>query len=463
MNRILIVAYHFPPVGGLGAAGSQRIHKFAKHLPANDWQPYVLTVKESAYESYLKIDPSLLEEVSPDLPVIRTGVFHVLVPLLNFKNSLLRRNPSEYTETLTDEKSDPAAASQSESRNPPAKSAYQRFKDALTDLFEIPDEVAGWQLPAVIAGFWAIRKQKIDIILATGRPWSTLVIGAVLKRLTGKPLVLDFRDPWMTNPFRPEPSPFKNRIEARLERWVIGTADLIVANTDNLRQEFVERFGDDLLHRCVTVINGFDVEEFSKIEPLERSDDLKDTFVLLHAGFLYGKRDPKSLIDAIGILRDRGDLDRTRFRCDLIGSIELNYDLSDYIEGLGLGEYVHLGGEISYAESIANLAACDAALLLQPGTATQIPSKVFEYVGLGRRMITIAPPDSAVASLVLDHKLGVVADPDDTVAIADVIGATLQNWRENGNRHAIDKNSQAHFDVRNSVEKLSSEMRSLVK
>ena len=455
-KNILLVAYHFPPVGGLGAAGSQRMLKFAKHLPAFGWSPTVLTVKVLAYESYLKIDPSLLRDVSPDLPVVRTGVFRVLAPLLQLKNLAFRRNESQDGAEHDASTTGPAESSQT------GKSAYQRFKDSITDLFEIPDEVAGWMLPAIFSGARTIRKQKIDVILATGRPWTTLVIGAALKRLTGRPLIVDFRDPWMTNPFRIQHSSLKNRLETWPEKWVLRSADLVVANTDRLREEFIERFGATLSDRCITVINGFDANEFELIEPEQRDGDTQDLFVLLHSGFLYGMRDPKTLIDAIKLLHDRGDLESVGFRCELVGSVELTYDLESYIRQSGLQDLVHLRGEVSYAESIAAVAACDTALLLQPGTKTQIPSKVFEYVGLAKRILTIAPLDSSVSKLVEENGLGLLSDPDDVVGIADAIKGEIGMWAKQGDGPAIAPDVQARFDVRNSVQSLSQEIDGIV-
>lgn len=443
-NNILLVAYHFPPVGGLGAAGSQRMHKFAKHLPTFGWDPVVLTVKESAYESYLKIDPSLMRDVSPQLPIVRTGVLRLLTPILELKNKLLR------SEVAVDEQQGGTAPVQPDV-GAEKKSAFQRFKDSVTDLFEIPDEVAGWILPALYSGARSIRKHNIGVILATGRPWTTLVIGAALKRLTGCALVVDFRDPWMTNPFRIEHSAMKNRLERWLENWVIKSADLIVANTDNLRGEFIERFGTEIASHCVTVINGFDAAEFEAVVPDERRASFEDAFVLLHSGFLYGKRDPKTFVDAIKLLAERGTFQSVNFVCQLIGSIELSYDLGDYVKELDLQDLVHLRGEVSYAESISAVAACDTALLLQPGTTTQIPSKVFEYIGLGKRILTIAPTASSVSKLIEDNGLGCLAEPDDVAGIADAIQREIDAWANKGGGSAIDESVQARFNVENSV------------
>ena len=41
MKRVLMVAYHFPPLAG--SSGIQRTLRFVQQLPSFGWQPLVLT------------------------------------------------------------------------------------------------------------------------------------------------------------------------------------------------------------------------------------------------------------------------------------------------------------------------------------------------------------------------------------------------------------------------------------
>lgn len=451
MKNVLMLAYHFPPVGGLGAAGSQRVLKFARHLPDRNWRPTVLTVHESDYDAYLTLDLALSRQVPESIKVVRTGVVRILRPILNLKKGLSApfRRPDSHDFSQGAAPPDPGARDTS--------SRYQRFKDAITDLFEIPDEIAGWFLPAVIRGFRTVRSERIDVIFATGRPWTTLVIGAALKLITRRPLVADFRDPWMTNPFRLQYSGLKNKLEGWLESFVVRSADVIIANTDYLREEFVERFGDSVRARCVTIINGFDAAEFANVVP-GRPKGYENACVMTHSGFLYGKRDPRFLLEAIKLLRDSGGIADGEFLCNLVGQTELPYDLAEYLKTNALTDLVRLTGHVSYEESLAQLAGSDVALLLQPGTATQIPSKLFEYIGLGRRILTIAPPHSAVADMVRDNGLGPIAAPENVEDIARILGDTISDWRRGSDRLAIAPDMQARFDVRHCTERLANEL-----
>ena len=41
MNKVLMIAYHFPPMGE--SSGALRTLKFAKYLPDFGWQPVVMS------------------------------------------------------------------------------------------------------------------------------------------------------------------------------------------------------------------------------------------------------------------------------------------------------------------------------------------------------------------------------------------------------------------------------------
>jgi hypothetical protein len=67
VNRVLIVAYHFPPIAG--SSGVLRALKLCRYLPENGWQPTVLTASSRAYE---RTDNGQLSEIPADVHVMRT-------------------------------------------------------------------------------------------------------------------------------------------------------------------------------------------------------------------------------------------------------------------------------------------------------------------------------------------------------------------------------------------------------
>lgn len=441
-----MIAYLFPPVGGIGVAGSQRVLKFARYLPANGWQPVVLSVTEGSYESYFSTDSSLLKKIPADTLIVRTSVIRWLTWLLELQGRLKKSGSAAAAPALPESElsqpTSPATVVQSQ------KGFYQRVKDGITDLFEIPDEEMGWILPGTSGGLSAFRRYRYDAIFATGRPWSALLIGVLLKRLTGKPLIVDFRDPWMTNPFRLQYSPMRNRLESWLERQVIQQSNIVIANTHELQEEFAKRFPLQPPEKFMTLLNGFDPDDFGgAFESLTGTRNA--VFTVTHTGFLYGKRDPMNFLEAMRLCLEQGRIARDKVKVLLIGSAELPYSLTDYLCKAGLSDAIQLQAHVPYRESLDYLHQSDALLLLQPGTKTQVPSKLFDYIGVGKPILGISPLDGATSNLMVKHRLGIVADPDNVQGIAQALTKLYEAWCSQTLESIVDRKEFQRFDVRN--------------
>lgn len=450
-----MVAYLFPPAGGIGAAGSQRVLKFAKYLPRHCWQPVILTCKEEYYETYLSLDQTLLEKIRPGTPIIRTAVIRWFAKFLQSQKAIKTRVLHRQTTPVA------LGAMSSTADRSLGRGWYQCFKDTITDLFEIPDEEMGWFLPAVWAGLRAIKKESIDAIYSTGKPWTAHLIGLALQRLTRKPLIVDFRDPWMTNPFRTQYSALKDGLEATLEKRVIENASVVIANTDELREEFLRRFPRQPRNKFATLLNGFDPDDYSS-ETNPNNSDCNRFFTITHTGFLYGKRDPKIFLDAVRLLLEEQRVDRRKLKIFFTGSIELPYNLTEYLSANGLREVVALHDHVPHEQSLKYLLASDVLLLLQPGTKTQIPSKLFEYIGMKKPIVAISPSDGATCRLMIEEGLGPVADPDSVQEIEQVLHTLYQAWRNGSLSSTVNNEAHQKFDVRNITASLASTLSHLV-
>lgn len=460
MKRVLMIAYLFPPVGGIGSAGSQRVLKFAKYLLQCQWKPIILTVREQDYEPYFALDQSLLKKVPSNVVVIRTSVTRWLSRILQAKQtirSLFR--PARVTSVSSAVPASDRAKDVGDDR-PQRTSWYQRLKDSVTDLFEVPDEEMGWFMPAFLTGFRAIKRENVDVIYSTGRPWTAHVIGVALKKMTGTPLVVDFRDPWMTNPFRLKYSPLKERLECYLERKVIEEADLVIANTEELKEEFLKRFPQQPQHKFVSILNGFDPDDYAVESIAGRA--VGRHFTITHTGFLYGRRDPKGFLDAVKLLMESGAIDRENLRVRLVGTVELPYNLAQYLSESKLDTVVSLHDQVPYHASLEYLQQSDLLLLLQPGTKTQVPSKLFEYIGMKKPILAISPRDGATSVLVEREGLGTVADPDKVKEIAEGLLRLYRQWSQGLLSEARYERAYQKFNVQRMTADLAGMLNGLV-
>ena len=396
--NLLFVAYFYPPTDSTGVPGCMRTLKFVRNLTNGNC--HVLTTNPSVSPSQDSLGHISLPANGEHIHRTSTlDIFRILLSVRKRIRALLagkqQSSPLPVQSVL---KTDPDDAVNRRSR-------LQRLKDFVYDICYFPDQAGPWIIPAFIRGVRVVRKHNIDAIFATGSPWSGLVVGYLVSRATGKPLIVDFRDPWMNNPFHLSKGRLLDSWSARLERKVVHHASAVSLNTDPLRAEFLLRYPDIEPDRFFVMPNGFDPEDFRDIrpEPREESDD---TLVLCHAGFLYGVRDPAVLLEAIReankSLREQGK--RIIFR--QIGDVHLGYDISERYADLVSDGTLVLDKSRPYRECLSALTSADIVVNVQPGTKTQIPSKLYDYLAINKPILNITSAEGALGDLVLRKGLG---------------------------------------------------------
>ena len=270
-KKILLISYHFPPsieVGGLRAAN------LARHLSKFGWSPQVLTLQDEYLE---RTDYEKLEYAGA-VKIWKAGRMPTISPVYMKTKMLFKRM---------------FGASEKPSNNPDRHSSQKnggetvlgKLRRYALSFWSLPDEQRSWVLPAVIRAVTVVRREKIECILTSSPPYSVHIVGWLTKLLTGVRWVADFRDPWMTGGRKAlyATCDASLRIERELERRVIKKADLVVANTDRLCEEFRKAYAPHIPtshFACVT--NGFDEEFFSEFELVEK----ESTFTIIYTGTL---------------------------------------------------------------------------------------------------------------------------------------------------------------------------------
>jgi len=219
---------------------------------------------------------------------------------------------------------------------------------------------------------------------------------------------------------------WRKRIEARFERFVVGSAALVIANTRSLRDEFRTRYPEQPGPRIEAVYNSVE----GTLAPGARGLATPDTRIrLTHAGFLYGPRDPATLLRAVA-RRRRATADDVAI--ELVGAVELEYRLDRLLDELAIADIVTVHGPVPHARCSVMLKESDALLLLQPGTRTQLPSKLFEYVTFGKPILTIAERDGETYRFAAEELHAPVGACDDEADIAAAIDRLVDDVRRTG-------------------------------
>lgn len=415
MKKALFITYQFPPISG---AASQRHLRFINKLNNFSWEPVVLTVDSKCITEYYSIDSSLLTSDVYKILRIYAKSFNPMEYVLTLKKKY--HNNVSFTSSINPDIYDGS--------KPRKINKIQIFKDFIVSLFRIPDMMNGWIFFAFLKGLLAFRRYKYQVIYASGGPWSSLLVGYLLSSFMGTPLICDFRDPWIRNPYRTKKSRQIEKLETFLEKIVVKKASYVIANTERLLSDFREHYRSQPSDKFVHISNGFDQSQFGAILSIKSGQNTK--IVVRHVGSLYGPRAPVFLLQAVSQLKKTGILSESNFSLEFIGKVNNACLSQDSLKKFEIEDLVKMIPPVTHAEAIQAIQSSDALLIVQPDTALQIPGKLFEYIAASKPVIALACP-GATADLVKVEKLGMVADPEDINGIKKIIIQLLEDKKNN--------------------------------
>ena len=377
--KALIVVYDFPPE--IGGGGVMRTVKAVKYLRETRWQPVVLTVER---QDTLMPDPALLEQVAG-------------VPVHRCRDWICRFNRKE--EAL------PAAGGEGKSSGGFKGAAKEWLKEIL-----VPDRRAGWLLPALRLGLRLLRREGIELIYATAPPQTPLLVGYLLSLLTGKKLVLDYRDAWGGNALFASNRRWKNALNGWLEKRILARASLVLATTPAMAADLRERGAAvELLY------NGFDREDLRQVAPRPLSPGKLNCVYL---GGFDGHRTAAYFVRALDGLEEAV---RERLAFHFVGP-------NGPQEAARLGEVqgteVHLHGSVPHGEALRFLLAADLLLIFiypEEDSDRAIPGKIFEYLAAGKPILAFCEEQSALGRLLREQGVGRVVPPKDTAAMQEAL------------------------------------------
>ena len=377
-RRVLMVAYYFPPLGGVGV---QRTLKFVKYLPSQGWQPVVLTVKK---QNLRLIDHSLLDEIPPEAQVCRSRA--ILLP----------------------------------------EGLPWRLKRLITRWLLLVDEQIGWFPFAINCAKTAVQQQSIDLIYSTSPPHTNHLVGYHLKLKMGLPWVADFRDPWLENVMTPQCNSLQKRVAQRLERKICLTADQIVVASEPMRQGLLRHYIHLSPNRVLTIPNGYDPDDFDiGMYPRLRPEQM----TIVYTGSFYGTRTSSHFLRALKAAISDGRIPEKDLKVYLVGNVGKRTQID--IKKLGLDGTVFSTGYLPHRQAISHLLAGDLLLTVVgsgPGHENAIPAKIFEYLAAKKPILTLAK-QGAAADLVSEARAGVVVDPEGVEMISNQIAAFYRQWK----------------------------------
>jgi glycosyltransferase involved in cell wall biosynthesis len=447
-KKILLISYHFPPSSAIGGL---RAVNFAKHLPSFGWIPHVLTADDHSLDTS---DWERLKEVER-IRTIKAGQLLTLretyILLKRKYGEILKRN------LIPKKKSEMPDSSFNVSPSN-AEKLLQKIKRYFSSLFfTLPDTEKGWIIPAVLKAIREIRKENIDYVLTSSPPYSVLIIGILVKMITGIKWVADFRDPWMTAGTKIYPTcTLSNKIESWLERKVIQKADLVVFNVQRLRDAYKRKYATEPVDKFVHIPNGIDQERFFRKRSLKKYEK----FTLSYTGSLFENRSPEPVFKALNQLVHEGKTRLDEFNVKLVGACRYvgSYSIFPIIQAYGLDKVVEVIDPVSSTKALGIIRQSHLALLFAANQPFQIPGKVYEYIGTGTKILAIAE-ESATSDLIRSTHCGRVFHPSDIEGIKEFIFKTMASEPSIEENHCM---VMSQFDAKQITKSLANNLNRIV-
>ena len=361
--RLLVISYYWPPAGGPGV---QRWLKTSLALAELGHQVEILTV-DPEQATYPLRDESLLEEAKP-LTVHHTPA----------------RDWFAAYQKLTRRKEVPFSGFANQAGRP---GPIQRLSRFIRGNFFLPDPRRGWNGYALSKARQLHAKWPFDVIITTGPPHSTHLIGRALKRQLGIQWWADFRDPWTDIYYydRFYPSRWARRLDARMEHSVLSESDRIITVSKDLQRLFEAKV-PGASERCHIMPNGYDPADFSQ-EALTPNNAV---YTLAYTGTLTLEYPVRLVEDALRQILNSGRALRLRMAGRPAKEFEARMA---HLQEEFPQFHTEFLGYLPHKSSVAVLQEADALLLIPdlPNNQGILTGKLFEYLGSGRPIWGFGP------------------------------------------------------------------------
>lgn len=397
----LIITYYWPPSSG---SGVQRWMYFAKYLGEFGIKPVVLTVKPDK-ASYRYLDESLNEHVS-----------HI---------STHRTNTREPLKLYSLLKSGSSRKAIPHGHVGEKKSLVGRFGNFIRSNFYVPDARKGWNKFAMREARKIISEHDPDLIITTGTPHSTHLIGLRLKAEFGAKWLADFRDPWTELYYNKELKrlPFAWRKDKALELNVLRNADAVVSVGPSLSRLLADKLQPDEHSKFHHILNGYDA---NKMQLLTSQPQKK--FTMTFIGLLTVHQPFHGIVNAIKEVALNQPEFVSNAQLAFAGTIEDEItDMCKQVQGLEVVNH----GRLSHEASLQLMLNSNLLLNCLPETEDAkffITGKMMEYLATGHPVLTVGPLDGDAAALLDETTNSKTFLKDDQEEMAGFIGRVFTKW-----------------------------------
>lgn len=395
-QKVLIITYYWPPSGG---SGVQRWTYFAKYISDFGIIPTVITVDEK-YASYPSKDVSLNLLIN-DIQVYRTKTLE----------------PLRFYSILKSGKSDKIVPQGNVGGK--KKGLFDKLATFIRANFFIPDARVGWNRYAYSKAKELINQQNFDLIVTTGPPHSTHLVGQQLKKEFDIKWMADFRDPWTevyyNNLFNRTPK--KAALDKMMELGVLSDADVVLTVGPSMLELLSAKIPEQK-SKFHFIYNGFDSCKFKELQKSKN-----ELFTIRYVGTLTENYPYKAFINAVNLLK----VNISAIQIELIGNIESS--VFSYFQERCIYSVVNIP-TVSHNSAIQFMKDADILLLLLPimeNSQIMLTGKLFEYLATENPILCIGDQKADAVRIVEQLNNSSSFQSDEVKKISDFILLNYEN------------------------------------
>lgn len=359
VKNVIFYSFNFPPHGG---SGVQRILKFIKYF-----HPHLQSDVVTSQSTIDQIDHDLLNDIPASTRILRSNGFNP-TSLRNYAIRSLENNPTNRLYNYL-------------------------FKGLikLRNLSYLPDAYIAW-VPSTIKSVKFLIKDRPDSVIFSSVPiYSNAVGGYIVSRLFKLPLILDFRDTWVDDPYLHLPTNFHKKINTWLESKVFNHASLILVYSDWAKELYREKYPNKETH---VIMNGYDPDDLATSVIIKKSEKVR--YVYMGTVFDYSEEFIVCLFRALSLLPRNI---RENSEVIFVGTIKLN-NFTHLIKIHGLEDCVTAVGYKPHSEALGYAKSSDALLFTIPnGDVSSYSGKIFELLGMKKPIIGFVYEEGIAADL----------------------------------------------------------------
>ena len=205
----------------MGGPGVQRSYNFVKELRNAGMHPIVFTIREADINSAkVQKDTTLIDKIPKDIKIVRVDAGQ------NFK----------LVEILMKLR------------------VYRLFWYVLYPFFW--EKMAKWPFKSYKQAKILMLEHELDTVYTSSGPFSSLILGYLLKKRLGVTWIADLRDPYTDAYAWSYPSKLHWIVSRCFEKWILSKVDELIVNTPEVKKLYVKR--QILPDNKITVItNGY--------------------------------------------------------------------------------------------------------------------------------------------------------------------------------------------------------------